>query len=61
MYSTYFVKLFQAVIAGAQTKSIKYLYSLNDENDKLLMSHRRNTFVKGLIVAAKSVKELATS
>ena len=42
-------------------KSIKYLYSLKDEDGKRLMSHRRNTFVKGLIVAAKSVKELATS
>ena len=39
--------------------SIKYLYSLKDESGRPLLSHRRNTFIKGLIVAAKSVKELA--
>ena len=40
-------------------KSINYLYSLKDEFGRPLLSHRRNTFVKGLIIAAKSVKELA--
>ena len=40
-------------------KSINYLYSLKDEFGRPLLSHRRNTFVKVLIIAAKSVKELA--
>ena len=40
-------------------KSINYLHNLQDENGTRLMSHRRNTFVKGLIIALKSVKELA--
>ena len=40
-------------------ESIAYLYGLKDELGLPLLSHRKNTFVKGLIVAAKRVKELA--
>ena len=42
-------------------ESIRYLYGLKDELGVPLLSHRRNTFVKGLIVAAKSVRDVALS
>ena len=41
--------------------SIEYLYNLKDHEGLPLMYHRRNTFIKGLILGAKSVKELAVS
>ena len=39
--------------------SVEYLHSLKDEFGCPLLSHRRHTFVRGLIVAATSIKELA--
>ena len=44
---------------AAIDSSINYLHNLKDEYGCPLISHRRNTFVKGLITAAKSIKELA--
>ena len=42
-------------------ESIDYLHGLKDELGVPMLSHRRNTFIKGLIVAAKSVRDLALS
>ena len=39
--------------------SIMYLVKLRDINGQLLLEHRRHTFVKGMVVAAKSAKSLA--
>ena len=46
-------------IASHQSELFNYLNNLKDEYGCPLISHRRNTFVKGLITAAKSIKELA--
>ena len=43
---------------AAIDSSINYLHNLKDEYGCPLISQRRNTFVKGLITAAKSIKEL---
>ena len=39
--------------------SIAYSVGLRDENGMLLLQHRRHTFVKGMIIAAKSARNLA--
>ena len=39
--------------------SISYLVKLRDENGNLLLQNRRHTFVKGMVIAAKSAKNLA--
>ena len=38
--------------------TVNYLAGLNDENGKLLLQHRRKTFLLGLITTARSVQKL---
>ena len=40
-------------------ESVAYLVGLKDINGKPLLEHRRQTFVKGMIISAKSAKRLA--
>ena len=39
--------------------SISYLVTLKDVNGLSLLKHRRSTFVKGMVIAAKSARKLA--
>ena len=40
-------------------ESIAYLVGLKDANNVPLLQHRRKTFIVGLVIAAKSARELA--
>ena len=47
------------LITSVIDHSISYLVTLKDVNGLSLLKHRRSTFVKGMVIAAKSARKLA--